>query len=101
MTLTVRLDAALESALVRYCTEQGKSKSLVVQESLATYLLDDRQSSAGTPSESSRGPSAPVSANHRAFADAGFIGAAALGSGPADKMAVRARATQKLRRSAP
>ena len=42
MTLTVRLDTALESALERYCAERGVTKSLVVQESLATYLLADQ-----------------------------------------------------------
>ena len=41
MTLTVRLDAAVESALERYCTERGVTKSLVVQECLAGYLLAD------------------------------------------------------------
>ena len=39
MTLTVRLDSAVESALERYCAERGVTKSLVVQESLAVYLL--------------------------------------------------------------
>ena len=41
MTLTVRLDAAVESALERYCTERGVTKSMVVQECLAGYLLAD------------------------------------------------------------
>lgn len=35
MTLTVRLDDALDSALQRYCLQHGVTKSLVVQESLA------------------------------------------------------------------
>ena len=39
MTLTVRLDTALDTALTRYCEQAGVSKSLVVQESLAAYLL--------------------------------------------------------------
>lgn len=41
-------------------------------------------------------PSATVSANYKAFADAGFIGAGELGGGSADKAAVRARALQRI-----
>ena len=39
MTLTVRLDHTLESALERYCADTGATKSLVVQQSLAAYLF--------------------------------------------------------------
>jgi len=38
MTLTVRLDSPVQSALERYCTQRGVTKSLVVQESLAVCL---------------------------------------------------------------
>lgn len=92
MTLTVRLDSALESALTRYCEERGVTKSLVVQESLANYLL------AAPPSMGqARGtaPSDEPSANYRAFADAGLIGGVALGRG-ADKAAVRARIAESF-----
>jgi hypothetical protein len=98
MTLTVRLDAATESALERYCAERGVTKSLVVQESLAVYLLADRMDEAD---DAGQAPSkTPPSANYRAFAEAGFIGAGALGGGSADKAAVRAMAMKRIRRNA-
>jgi hypothetical protein len=100
MTLTVRLDDTLTAALERYCAATGATKSLVVQESLANYLLADQAKGA---SERSRGaaaqPPAPVSANFKAFADAGFIGAGELRGGSADKAAVRAKALQRIRRA--
>ena len=89
MTLTVRLDCAVESALERYCAERGVTKSLVVQESLAVYLM----AGGARPAKAAAGERAtelPVSANYRAFADAGLIGGIALGQG-ADKATVRAR----------
>jgi len=95
MTLTVRLDETLESALDRYCVAKGVTKSLVVQESLAAYLLD-RQAPAAEPT-GERAP-ARLSANYRAFADAGLVGAGELGGTPADKAAVRARALQRIGR---
>ncbi|MES2992814.1 MAG: hypothetical protein V4844_15430 [Pseudomonadota bacterium] len=98
MTLTVRLDAATESALDRYCAERGVTRSLVVQESLAVYLLAERTAKGDEPMTA---PSkTPPSANYRAFAEAGFIGAGALGGGTADKAAVRAMAMKRLRRNA-
>jgi hypothetical protein len=90
MTLTVRLDTATESALERYCTERGVTKSLVVQESLAVYLLDK----ASVPAAKG----AKVSANYKAFADAGFIGAVELGGASATNAVVRERAMQRIRR---
>lgn len=39
MTLTVRLPEDLETALDRHCTATGKTRSLVVNESLAAYLV--------------------------------------------------------------
>jgi hypothetical protein len=94
MTLTVRLDSALESALVRYCAERGVTKSLVVQESLAAYLLSGPPRTARAAAEPAGGKG-PVSANYQAFADAGLIGAVALGQG-AHKAAVRARVAKTL-----
>ena len=38
MTLTVRLPDDLETTLDRYCTATGKTRSWVVNESLAVYL---------------------------------------------------------------
>jgi hypothetical protein len=94
MTLTVRLDDTLESALTRYCAERGVTKSLVVQECLAQYLID-RPSRAGPGSTPRRGGEPQVSANYRAFAEAGLIGCIAQGGG-ADKAAVRARVEQSF-----
>lgn len=39
MTLTVRLPGDLETTLDRYCKATGKTRSLVVNESLAAYLV--------------------------------------------------------------
>ena len=100
MTLTVRLDNTLESALARYCTQRGVTKSLVVQESLAAYLLSATPPP-GQPATARAGGEIQVSANYRAFAEAGLIGCVELGGGSADKAAVRARAMQRIRRSAP
>ena len=96
MTLTVRLDSAIESALERYCAERGVTKSLVVQECLAGYLLAD-QAQAGKAALAERAAAAEpqVSDNYRAFAEAGLIGGIALGHG-ADKAAVRARIAESF-----
>lgn len=97
MTLTVRLDDTLESALERYCTDRGMTKSLVVQESLAAYLLPGSPR-AGKLARGRAEGDKPVSANYRAFAEAGLIGAVALGGGGADKAAVRARIAESFAR---
>lgn len=94
MTLTVRLDSTLESALERYCTERGVSKSLVVQESLAVYLVSADQRSRPAASALTD-VDAPVSAGFRALADAGLIGGVALGHG-ADKAAVRTKVAESF-----
>ena len=94
MTLTVRLDHTLESALERYCAATGVTKSLVVQQSLAAYLLAS-QPQAGKPAGAQAGRKAQGSANYRAFEDAGLIGAVALGHG-ADKAGVRARIAESF-----
>lgn len=94
MPLTVRLDPTLEQALERYCTGTGVSKSLVVQESLAAYLvIKSAPDAAG-----SKAKDAGYSANYRAFSSAGLIGGGALGKG-ADKAAVRKRALQRIVRN--
>jgi len=88
MTLTVRLQPDLESALELHCAERGVTKSLVVQQVLAEYLAQP-----GTK-RAARGAAAPAqaaepSANYRAFEALGLIGCVA-GVGPADKAGVRA-----------
>ena len=100
MTLTVRLDATLQAALDRHCAQRGVTKTLVVQESLVAYLVM-AQPPAGSPADARADAARPVSAAFRAFADAGLIGAVALGDAPADKTAVRARVQQRLRVPAP
>jgi hypothetical protein len=96
MTLTVRLDSVIEAALERHCAERGVTKSLVVQESLAAYLLDSASAQARAEAVSPAANAAvPVSANYKAFADAGLIGVVALGRG-ADKSAVRARIAESF-----
>jgi predicted transcriptional regulator len=96
MTLTVRLDATLQAALDRHCAHRGVTKTLVVQESLAAYLVV-AQPAVGGPAQALAGAVKPASAAFRAFADAGLIGAVAGGDAPADKAAVRARVQQRLR----
>ena len=95
MTLTVRLGSALESALQRHCEALGVTKSHVVQESLAAYLL----TAAPTGAAGSSGqPTMPDSINYRAFAAAGLVGVIAEGSG-AGKAQVRARVAARARAS--
>lgn len=103
MTLTVRLDTSIESALASYCAERGVTKSLVVQESLAAYLLDAASAKAkANAAAAGRGrATAPVSANYKAFADAGLIGSGELGGVSATNKVVRERAMQRIRRKAP
>jgi hypothetical protein len=93
MTLTVRLDPALESALDRYCAEHGVTKSLVVQQSLASYLVEPQPAEALTARS--------VSPLYEVFRQAGLVGAGSLGGASADKAAVRTRAAQRIRRAAP
>jgi len=90
MTLTVRLDPALESALDRYCAEHGVTKSLVVQECLASYLVEQQPAKARAARAAN-----PL---YEAFSQAGLVGAGELGGGSADKAAVRARAAQRIGR---
>lgn len=99
MTLTVRLDATLQAALERYCAERGVTKTLAVQECLAQFLVERRPTMAARALAGAA--AVPASASHRAFAEAGLIGAVALGRVPADKAAVRAQALQRLAKGAP
>jgi hypothetical protein len=92
MTLTVRLDNAIESALERHCAERRVTKSAVVQRSLATYLMGDAEQQA-MPKQV-RG----VSPIFTAFDKAGLVGTGALRGESADKNAVRARAIQRILR---
>jgi hypothetical protein len=67
MTLTVRLPPPLEEALDKYSTEHGLTKSHVVQEALATYLV---QTDKAKPARKT------VSSNYAAFKRAGLLGCA-------------------------
>ncbi len=87
MTLTVRLDAALQAALDQHCAEHGVTKTQVVQQCLATYLVTASPGPAADAADAAARPSAA----YRAFVDAGLIGALAAGGRSADKAAVRAR----------
>jgi len=91
MALTVRLDPALESALDRYCAEHGVTKSLVVQECLASYLVEQ---------PARKRTARAASALYEAFSQAGLVATGELGGRSADKAAVRAQATRRIRRAA-
>lgn len=88
MTLTVRLPDPLDRALELYCAERGVTKSHVVQECLAAYLVGQ---------EGAR-PSARVSGNFEAFRRAGALGAVNQPGPSATKDAVRERAAARGRR---
>lgn len=89
MTLTVRLQPALESALELHCAERGVSKSLVVQEVLAEYLARPQQQQQRRARSATATEPAEPSANYRAFEALGLIGAGDLGGHSADKARVR------------
>ncbi len=93
MTLTVRLDSAIESALERHCAEQGMTKSAVVQESLAAFLWGGAVPGKVTVETRAASPL------FESFRRAGLVGAGELGVGSADTTAVRALAMQRIRRS--
>lgn len=95
MTLTVRLDPALESALERYCAERGATKSLVVQESLAAYLMAGASRGQGLAPAAGQGP---PSVAYQALADLGLLGAVVGEGRSATKDVVRKRVA--ARRSA-
>ncbi len=92
MTLTVRLAEPLDKALEDYCAEHGLTKSHVVQECLAQYLVEQvvpRTTAAGDIG---------VSANYAAFKRADLIGCVRLDAGSATKDVVRERVAAKLTR---
>ncbi len=93
MTITVRLDPALATALDEVCAAQGVTKSLVVQEALAAYLAKAQPAPAAGQKQH-----VASSANLRAFADAGLVGCTNGTGGPADKAAVRAMALARAHR---
>lgn len=93
--VSVRLDPALSSALDRYCAEAGVTKSLVVQQSLAAYLLASPLEAARN-GETDPKRTQPASANFRAFEKSGLIGAVTLDGGTADKARVRARIAESF-----
>ena len=102
MTLTVRLQPELESALELHCAERGVTKSLVVQEVLAEYLARPGVRRGARRAAPPAQPAEP-SANYRAFEALGLIGCVE-GVGPADKARVREvfaekMAARKLRRA--
>lgn len=88
MTLTVRLNPDLESALEQHCADRGVTKSLVVQEVLAEYLARPATRRGARRRAAPSQPAEP-SANYRAFEALGLIGAGDLGHGSADKARVR------------
>jgi predicted transcriptional regulator len=93
MTITVRLDPALATALNEVCAAQGVTKSLVVQEALTAYLA--RPASTTAAGQKQRPAN---SANLQAFAEAGLVGCTAGAGGVTDKVAVRAAALARLDR---
>jgi predicted transcriptional regulator len=93
VTLTVRLDSAIESALERHCAERGMTKSAVVQESLAAFLAGKATQIEAAADKRVAGPA------FEAFRRAGLIGTGELGGASADKKAVRVRAMNRIQRS--
>lgn len=87
MTLTVRLSKPLEEALRAYCADRGLTKSHVVQEYLASYLLDARQPP----------PPSQASPAYTAFKRAGLVGSVRLGSASATRDVVRERMAARLK----
>ena len=90
MTLTVRLKPELESALELHCAERGVTKSLVVQEVLAEYLVRPQAQRSSRRRAAAPGamPTQP-SAAYQAFERAGFIGGGASDGKSATKDVVR------------
>jgi hypothetical protein len=92
MTITVRLPQELEKALEQYSAAQGLTKSHVVQEALATYLVHTTK----LPAKGDEG----VSDNFRALKKAGLIGCVTgMGGTSATKDVVRKRALSRLARA--
>jgi hypothetical protein len=89
MTLTVRLAPPLDQALDAYCAAHGLTKSQVVQESLAAYLIR----SEAQPAAKRKG----VSANYAHFKREGWIGCATGEGVSATKAVVRERVLSQLK----
>lgn len=90
MTLTVRLSDPLGHALDEYCALHGVTKSQVVQECLAEYLVRTQRD---------RKPvSDGVSANYAALKRAGLLGCATGDGVSATKEVVRKRAMERITR---
>ena len=96
MTLTVRLDAVLESALEQYSSDLGITKSLVVQEALAEFLTRARASD--KKRHAGRNGTA-VSENYKAFERAGLVGTGTGDGRSATKDVVRERAAARISRN--
>ena len=62
--LSVRLDAKLADALSRHCEQSGQTRSQVVQESIAQYLVGRTVPTLGSLAEEIL-PPVPVRASHR------------------------------------
>jgi predicted transcriptional regulator len=88
MTLTVRLPDPLERALDEYCAAHGTTKSHVVQECLAQYLV--RPAETGAPDKG-------VSGNFAAFKRAGLLGCATGDGVSATNEVVRKRVLERLK----
>ncbi|HVZ45109.1 MAG TPA: ribbon-helix-helix domain-containing protein [Ramlibacter sp.] len=91
MTLTVRLPEPLEDALEKYSASHGVTKSHVVQEALAAYIV----SSAGTGKKLGDGK---VSDTYRALKKAGLIGCFSGDGVSATKDVVRRKILERLKR---
>ena len=89
MTLTVRLPQPLEQTLEEYATSHGLTKSHVVQEALAAYLVR---------TQAEQVQAQPVSANFLAFQRAGLLGCATGMNGTsATKEVVRQRIVERVK----
>ena len=64
--LSVRLDPALAHALERHCAQSGKTRSAVVQQSVAQYLVSQSGPTLSSLAEAVLPPPAPVVRRARA-----------------------------------
>ena len=98
MAASVRLLPGVEQSLVSYCAQAGVSKSHVLQEALAQYLMHPARSELHSPDHSVQDAGSEV---FQAFTAASLIGqcsgrALSVGAHSADKTAVRAAARRRL-----
>ncbi|MBI5278615.1 MAG: hypothetical protein HY854_19435 [Burkholderiales bacterium] len=93
MTLTVRLPQNLEHALEEYSATHGLTKSHVVQEALADYLVR-------TKKDGKSARKGGVSANYAAFKRLGLIGCVSGDGVSATKDVVHKRIVEHLRAKA-